>query len=199
MTSAPAFSSASVFERRAARETTTTSGTSWAAETSFESSGRRAGGVEDHAPRLVADAVDARGELRVVGQRGADAHGHGVARRAPAVGELSRLSSLEIHLESPVLVATLPSRLMADLKSTHGRPVRACLRKAWFCWRARAASSPPARSTWTPSSRRMPRPRPEAFSVGSSLATTTRADAGREDGVGARRLLALWQHGSSET
>ena len=45
------------------------------------------GGVEDHAPRLVADAVDARGELRVVGQRGADAHGHGVARGAPAVGD----------------------------------------------------------------------------------------------------------------
>ena len=109
-----------------------------------------------------------------------------------------RLSSLEIHFESPVLVATLPSRLMADLKSTHGRPVRACLRKAWFCWRACAASSPPARSTCTPSSRRMPRPRPEAFSVGSSLATTTRSMPAARIASVQGGCWTLWQQGSSE-
>ena len=33
-------------------------------------------------------------------------------------------------------MATLPSRVIADLKSTQGRPVRACLRNAWLCRRA---------------------------------------------------------------
>src|SRR3569833_3377667 len=87
---------------------------------------------------------------------------------------MRREDSEEIHIESPVRVATLPSSVIADLNSTHGRPVRACLRNAWLDRRARAASSPPATSTRTPSSRRLPTPRPEAFSVGSSDATTTR-------------------------
>ena len=43
-----------------------------------------------------------------------------------------RLCSPEIHFESPLRVATLPSSVIADLNSTHGRPTRACLRKAWF-------------------------------------------------------------------
>src|SRR4051812_21090799 len=43
--------------------------------------------VEDHAARLAVHAVDARGQLRVVGQRGPDADGDGVDGRAPAVGE----------------------------------------------------------------------------------------------------------------
>ena len=42
-----------------------------------------------------------------------------------------------------------------------------------------------------PSSRRIPGPRPLAFSLGSSEAITTRADPGRQDRVGARRLAAL--------
>ena len=48
----------------------------------------------------------------------------------------SRLSSPLIHLESPVRVATLPSSVIADLNSTHGRPTRACLRNAWLSSRA---------------------------------------------------------------
>ena len=56
----------------------------------------------------------------------------------------SRLSSPLIHFESPVRVATLPSSVIADLNSTHGRPTRACLRKAWLSSRALAASSPSA-------------------------------------------------------
>ena len=51
--------------------------------------------------------------------------------------ESSRDSSPEIHFESPVRVATLPSSVIADLKSTCGRPVRACLRNAWLSSRAR--------------------------------------------------------------
>jgi hypothetical protein len=86
----------------------------------------------------------------------------------------SRLASPEIHFESPVRVATLPSSVIADLNTTCGRPERACLRNDWLSSRARAASSPSATSTSTPSSRRIPRPRPDAFSVGSSEATTTR-------------------------
>ena len=49
----------------------------------------------------------------------------------------SRLRSPEIHFESPLRVATLPSSDIADLNITHGRPVRACLRNGWFSSRAR--------------------------------------------------------------
>ena len=42
-------------------------------------------GVEHDAARLARDALDAGGEARVVDERGADAHGHGVGLRPPAV------------------------------------------------------------------------------------------------------------------
>src|SRR4051812_47696527 len=71
--SAPAASSASVCWRGAARETTTVSGISGAARTSW----------------LAMDAVHARGELGVVGQRGPDAYGDGVDGGAPVVGALA--------------------------------------------------------------------------------------------------------------
>jgi hypothetical protein len=80
----------------------------------------------------------------------------------------SRDPSPEIHFESPVRVATFPSSVMADLNSTCGRPVRACLRNGWLSSRAVVAVSPSATRISTPSSRRMPSPRPDAFSVGSS-------------------------------
>ena len=108
-------------------------------------------------------------------------------------------ASPEIHLLSPVRVATLPSSVMADLKSTYGRPVRACLRKGWFSSRALAASSPPATTTSTPSSRRIPRPRPAAFSVGSSEPTTTRAMPASRIASVHGGVCPWWQHGSSET
>ena len=111
----------------------------------------------------------------------------------------SRLSSPLIHCESPVRVATLPSSVIADLNSTHGRPTRACLRKAWLSSRARAASSLSASSTSTPSSRRIPRPRPEAFSVGSSEATTTRLIPACRIASVHGGVLPSWQHGSSDT
>ena len=111
----------------------------------------------------------------------------------------SRDISPEIHLESPVAVATLPSSDMADLKSTNGRPVRACLRWPWLSSLARRATSPPAMSTSMPSSRRMPRPRPEAWSAGSSAATTTRAIPASAIAVVQGPVLPEWQHGSRET
>ena len=48
-------------------------------------------GVEDDPARLARDALDARGQLRVVGQRGADADDHGVDLRAPVVREPARV------------------------------------------------------------------------------------------------------------
>ena len=42
-------------------------------------------GVEDHPPRLATDALDTGRQKRVVVRHGVDAHGHGVALRAPAV------------------------------------------------------------------------------------------------------------------
>jgi hypothetical protein len=111
----------------------------------------------------------------------------------------ARLKSPEIHFESPVRVATLPSSVIADLKSTHGRPVRECLRKAWLSSRARAASSPSATSICTPSSRRIPRPRPLAFSVGSSEPTTTRAMPAASTASVHGGCLPWWQQGSSVT
>ena len=113
--------------------------------------------------------------------------------------ESRRESSPEIHFESPVRVATLPSSVIADLKSTHGRPVRACLRNGWLSRRARAASSPSATSTSIPSSRRIPSPRPAAFSVGSSDATTTRAIPASMIASVHGGVRPVWQHGSSET
>ena len=96
-------------------------------------------------------------------------------------------------------VATLPSSVIADLNRTHGRPVRACLRNGWLSSRARAASSPSATSTSIPSSRRIPSPRPEAFSVGSSEATTTRRMPAATIASVHGGVLPLWQQGSSET
>ena len=48
-------------------------------------------GVEDDARRLPEVAVDARGQLRVVGQRGADPDHDGVALGAPVVGAEARV------------------------------------------------------------------------------------------------------------
>ena len=103
----------------------------------------------------------------------------------------ARLSSPLIHLESPVRVATLPSSVIADLNSTHGRPTRACLRNAWLSSLARAASSPSATHDL------------DAFvaqdaqtAAGGLLGRVVGGDdhapdARREDRVGARRRLAL--------
>ncbi len=121
-TSAPAVSSASVALRGAARETTTTSGTSGASETSFESSGSRA--VESNTTRRGWRWTpgDARGELRVVGERGADPDRDGVERRAPAVRDARGCPRSRSTSSRRVWVATLPSRLIADLKSDPRAP-----------------------------------------------------------------------------
>ena len=115
--------------REAARETTTVSGSSGALLDQRGVQRQPGLGVEDDPARLAVDVLDPGGELRVVGQRGADPARR--RRRTPRASGARRGASRspEIHFESPVRVATLPSSVIADLNSTHGRPVRACLRK----------------------------------------------------------------------
>ena len=60
--------------------------------------------------------------LRVVGQRGAEAHGHGVAVGPPAVHQARATAGPEIQRLSPVAVAILPSRLVASFSVTSGQP-----------------------------------------------------------------------------
>ena len=143
MISAPATSSASTAVRGAARVTTTVSGTSAAPRTSWESSGRRAS--ESNTIR--------RGWRVTPSMRAVSCGSSASAVPIPTTTastsarqwcDRRRESSPEIHFESPVRVATLPSSVIADLNSTHGRPVRACLRNGWLSSRARAASSPSA-------------------------------------------------------
>ena len=138
ITSTPAASSASVAVRAAAREQTTITGTSLALRTSCESSGRRAS--ESNTTRRgwratpSTRAVSCGSSASAVPMPTATASDSARQRWARA-----RLASPEIHCESPVRVATLPSSVIADLKTTSGRPVRACLRKGWLSRRAACA------------------------------------------------------------
>jgi hypothetical protein len=111
----------------------------------------------------------------------------------------ARLDSPEIHWESPVLVATLPSSVIADLKITSGVPVRACFLNGWFSRRAARPSSPSRESTSTPSSRRIAGPRPLAFVVGSSEPMTTRAMPASTIASVHGGVRPSWQQGSSDT
>src|SRR5947208_2945876 len=119
--SAPAASSALVSWRGAARDTTTVSGVSLAARTSWLDSGSRAS--ESNTTRRgwrctpSTRAVSCGSSVSAVPMPTTTASTAARQRWAR-----SRLSSLEIHFESPVEVATLPSSVSADLKSTHGRP-----------------------------------------------------------------------------
>ena len=136
MISAPAISSASTAVRCAARVTTTVSGTSEAPRTSWESSGRRAS-----ESKTIRRGWRCTPSMRAV-SCGSSASAVPIPTATASTSarqwcESRRESSPEIHFESPVRVATLPSSVIADLNSTHGRPVRACLRNGWFRRRAR--------------------------------------------------------------
>ena len=120
--------------------------------------------------------------------------------RAPAVRELAAVLAARSTSSRRSRVATLPSSVIADLNSTHGRPVRACLRNAWLSSRARGGQ----------------------LAVGDDdldalVAQDAQAAAGRPSRSGRRRrrrrarcpasriasvhggVLPSWQHGSSET
>ena len=102
-----------------------------------------------------------------------------------------RLSSPLIHFESPVRVATLPSSVIADLNSTHGRPTRACLRKAWLSSRALAASSPSATHDLDALVAQDPEAAPGGLLGGIVGGDHDAPDARLQDRLGARRRLAL--------
>ena len=91
ITSAPAISSASTAVRGAARVTTTVSGTSAAPRTSWESSGRRASESKTIRRGWRVTPSIRGGQLRVVGQRGADPDHDRVDLGAPVVREPARV------------------------------------------------------------------------------------------------------------
>ena len=99
----------------------------------------------------------------------------------------SRLSTPEIHFESPSRVATLPSSVIADLKRTQGRPVRACLRKAWLSSRALCASSPSATSDLDALVAQDPEAAPGRLEGRVVAGDDDAADPRRQDRVGAGR------------
>jgi len=137
-------------------------------------------------------------EQRVVRERGADAHGHGVHLRRQRC-DIARLCSPEIHCESPVEVATLPSSVIADLNSTCGRPVLANLRNGWLSSRAACAGAPAATSTRMPSSRRM-RGRGRGRARSGRPTPPPRARCGPPRSPPCQGgVLPVWQHGSSDT
>ena len=189
ITSTPAASSACTVVREAAREQTTITGTSApSARACVERQARL--GVEHHPARLARDALDARGELgsstSAVPMPTATASDSARQRCARA-----RLASPEIHCESPVRVATLPSSVIADLKTTSGRPVRACLRNGWLSRRAAAAISPSTHVDAHALVAQDARPAPGCL-LGRVVGGHDHAgDAGREDRVGAGRRAAL--------
>src|ERR671918_7495 len=198
ITSTPADSSDCTDVREAAREQTTVTGTSDTPRTSWESSGSRAS--ESNTTRRGWRATPS---MRAVSRGSSNsavpmptATASDSARQRCA---RARLASPEIHCESPLTVATLPSSVMADLKTTSGRPVRACLRKGWFRRRAFSAGSPSIQTTSTPSSRRIPGPRPAALVVGSSDAITTREMPASRIASVQGGVRPWWAHGSSET
>ncbi len=130
-TSAPAASSASVSERAAARDTHTVSGTCRRRATSWEEIGRRAS--ESNTTRRgwrgsSAGIPSGRAVSWGSSARAVPIPTTTASTDARQVWASRRLSSPLIHCESPARVATLPSRVIADLNSTHGRPTRACLR-----------------------------------------------------------------------
>ena len=126
ITSTPADSSACMFVRVAAREQTMISGAFSIEATSFESSGRLAS--ESKITRV--------GCFGTASTRAVSSGSSAVAVWIPTTTASTsarqrcaraRLDSFEIHFESPAAVATLPSSVVATLKTTCGRPVSAVL------------------------------------------------------------------------
>ena len=107
----------------------------------------------------------------------------------------ARLSGPEIHFESPDAVAVRPSSVSADLSVTSGRPVRACLRNAWFWQPAAAASGRSASSTSTPLVAEDPRPAAAGLLGGVVGDVDDPRHAGLDQRVRAGRLAPLVRAG----
>ena len=67
-------------------------------------------------------------ELGVVGPDGAGAHQHGVVLGPQPVDVGALASGPVIQRLDPSAAAVRPSRVAASLRTTHGRPVRRCVR-----------------------------------------------------------------------
>ena len=195
--------------------------TSTPAAVSASTRGPRRVGADDHDHRSLGDGGDDPALERQPGARVEDRPGCGWRRRgrprersagrrrrprsrspiatasrsARQRWTSSRDAAPEIHLESPAAVAVRPSRVSADLRTTSGRPVRACLRNAWLSRLAAVASAPSDQTTSTPPSRRISGPRPLAFGGRIVGADHDPADARGEDRLGAGRLAALVRAG----
>ena len=188
--------------RAAARETTTVSGTSPAAATSCEL-GRQARERVEHDParlqrRLGRQPVGPRGELRVVRQRGADADDHRVDRGAPAVGEAAALLAAD-----PLRVAGAGGDLAVErhrrLEQHPRAPDARVLAKGLVEQPRRRRQLAVGDHDLDALVAQDPQAAPEAFSVGSSEATTTRLIPARRIASVHGGVLPSWQQGSSDT
>ena len=157
--------------------------------TSLESSGSRPS--ESNTTRVGwRPTLDPGGEQRVVRERRADAHRHGVRLGAPAVrAGAARLAGDPLRV--PGARGDLAVERHRGLED-HERPAGAGVLAGagWFKRRALAASSPSAIVTSRPSSRRMPGPLPAALGWGRRGDHHAR-DARAEDRVRAGRRAAL--------
>ena len=99
----------------------------------------------------------------------------------------ARAASPVIHCDSPDASAVRPSRLAAAFIRTQGRP--RVIRDTKPMLSSRASSARRPTSTAMPAARNRAAPS-AASGLGSAIAATTRADAGGEHGIGARRRAA---------
>ena len=158
---------------------------------SWESSGRRAVGVEDDAERLAGVRRCARS---AAGRRRGRCRCRRRSRRirrasgGPARGSARRRS----RASRPAAVAVRPSSDIASFRMTRGRPVRACLRKGWLSRRAAVAIGAGREDDLDSAvAQDVAGPGPAAFSLGSSEAITTRAIPASRIASDAGRLAAL--------
>ncbi|MNF73400.1 hypothetical protein D3C84_553990 [compost metagenome] len=84
----------------------------------------------------------------------------------------ARAAGPVIHWLSPLAMAVRPSRLIASLTRTYGRPRSMRLMKPTFSSRASPSSTPQV--TAMPAARNRSRPRPATCGLGSCIAATTR-------------------------
>jgi hypothetical protein len=138
------------------------------------------------------------GQLRVVGQRGADAHRHRVDLGAPVVREPPRVLA-EIHFESPGAGRDLAVERHRRLEQHPRAPRARVLAERLVQAAGRGRELAVGEDDLDALVAQDPGPRPAAFSVGSSEAITTRAIPASRIASVHGGVRPVWQHGSSET
>ena len=107
-----------------------------------------------------------------------------------------REASPLIHLDSPLASALRPSRLVASLIRSHGRPRSMRERKPRLSARACASIKPD--STVMPAARSLSKPAPSTCGNGSRIAATTRATPAAISASAHGPVRPVWAHGSSD-